>query len=462
MTLFGHSTTVFRFDKGLLAVIGCQALFIACAVILNFEYTMMIFAMVVLVIIALMHSRPDIFLVGLAVVVFCVIWSAYSESPLLPFAQDGFLALSFFIFTAHVVEGQNKSIEWKGMTTAIGLFLAVICLAAIIGFSQGRNPKLIVLELHMLSYFVFYFVLLAGFRTIDDAKYLLKLVFFGGVVACLQYIGILLASGKFHRVATYHADMFPLLLSFSVALSAFASKRSVRIAALCMSVLFVCGLIISLTRAEWAAAALSLTVLGFFLLKGKKIKLRSVVMIVGLILGLGGVVLVLAPDAVSNLVESKSTQQITKRAESFSNTGQDVSLLMRVELDYAAFQRFRQYPVFGAGLGDMVSYKVFSSEHIWGLDSSHLYVLWKMGLVGFLVYGTVIVLILRRSYFVFCNTKEIFFTWFSAGLFSGVCGLILLSFFSSALTKYNLNLTWAISLAIVEFGALRIGEINGK
>jgi hypothetical protein len=312
----------------------------------------------------------------------------------------------------------------------------------------------------MLLYFSFYFILLATLRTIEDAKLIIKFVLIGSAIVCLQYIILQIVEERFLRVATYHADMFPLLLSISIAAAAYLRKSSHRLLAVGMSALLVIGLIISLTRAEWAASGVALLVLMFLMMIDKKIKVKA--WLVGAIVPIFAIaiIVVLDPNIITDILNLKATKQVTQRAESFSNAGEDASLLMRVDLDNTAFQRFRQFPILGAGLGDVVRYKMFSNALIWSLDTSHLYVLWKMGLAGFTIYIFFLGYIINRSYYVFRKTREIFFKWVSAGVLSGFCGLFLLAFFSSALTKYNLNLVWAICLAVVEFGALQIPEQN--
>jgi len=452
---------VFRFDKKIVAALSCFMLFVTAAVFVNFEYTALSAAVVFFIVLAFIHSSPNIFFIGISTLTFCVLWNAYTDAPFMPFIQDVFLGVSVFLFVAHVVEGRGAKLHWSGLSKGMGLFLLMTLLAAVIGYTLGRPLNVLVLEWHMLLYFAFYFIVLVELQEDQNAKLLLKFVFGGGVIACIQYIGILVAAGKFSRIATYHADMYPMLLTLLAALIVYTPKRNLKVIAGGICVLLLSGLIISLTRAEWAASALSLTILGFFLVKDKKVQPKYILLLGALVLFVSAIVLVFAPDTLTSLTESRSTQQITQRAESFSKTGQDVSLMMRVELDLAAIQRIRQFPILGAGLGDKVAYKFFSNLSVWSLDTSHLTMLWKMGIVGFTVYVALLIRVLRRAYFLFRNTKEPFFKWYSAGFFSGFCGLILLSFFSASLTKYNLNLVWAIMIATVEFGALRIGTEHG-
>jgi phosphate/sulfate permease len=81
-----------------------------------------------------------------------------------------------------------------------------------------------------------------------------------------------------------------------------------------------------------------------------------------------------------------------------------------------------------------------------------------MGIVGMTVYISLIISIIRRSWSVFKRTKDIFYKWFSASIFAGMIGMILLSFFSASITKYNLNAMLALLIAVIELEALRLDK----
>jgi O-antigen ligase len=131
---------------------------------------------------------------------------------------------------------------------------------------------------------------------------------------------------------------------------------------------------------------------------------------------------------------------------------------MRVELNNTAFQKFLEFPVLGTGLGSIVKYRYLNIGDTWSLDTSHLQILWKMGIAGGVIYFALLIVIFRRLLFVFRRTGSVFFKCLSCAAFAGFSGLIFLSFFSASLTKYNLNLVWAMILASVEYEAVRLGD----
>ena len=449
-------------DKTFLFVVLAELILLISALFVSFFFTLVVFLCLAAIIISLTGRSPIVYLVGFAVTAVCVLWEFYSENTLLFFVQDIFLALCLYIFILFLISGTRLTLPWKGITKSLGIFVVFTLFAGLVGFYYGRSPQIILLELHMLLYFFFYFILLATLRTVEESKLLVKFVLIGGGIVCLQYIILLVAEERFFRVATFHADMFPLLLGISVAAAIYARMASQRLFAISLSIMLAVGLVISLTRAEWAASGVVVLTLFVLLIIDKRIRVQTWLVAAILPVIIIGIIVVLDPSITSDILTLKATQKVAQRAETISNAEQDASLMMRVELANSAFQRFRQYPILGAGLGDLVSYKIFSHARIWSLDTSHLYVLWKMGLIGFAVYIVFLITILKRSYYVLKNTREIFFKWISAGVFSGFCGLFLLSFFSSALTKYNLNLVWAVCLAVVEYGALQIPKQREK
>ena len=213
-----------------------------------------------------------------------------------------------------------------------------------------------------------------------------------------------------------------------------------------------------MTRAEWVASGIAVIILGGYVLRDPhvrtKISLRLVaVLVVSLFL-----VVLLGEGTVTSLTKSISKTEVGTKASSLGRSLEDLSLLMRVDLDYSAFQRFLEYPLFGAGLGDVVHYRFLNNNATWSLDTSHLQILWKMGVIGFMAYAYFIIKAFQRAKYVFSRADDPFSRWLSVGFLSGWIGLIVLSMFSSALTKYNLNLAIAMVVAAIESEALRLEQ----
>ncbi len=127
---------------------------------------------------------------------------------------------------------------------------------------------------------------------------------------------------------------------------------------------------------------------------------------------------------------------------------------MRVELDYYAIQKFLKHPIFGSGLGDFVKYKIIKenvSPPVYYLDSSWLYMLWKGGIIGFLLFAWIYYRFFKASFFVLRNSKNLSTKIICLGLLSGFIGLSFLALLSPLLIKYKTNFLIVFLFAYIEF-----------
>ena len=161
----------------------------------------------------------------------------------------------------------------------------------------------------------------------------------------------------------------------------------------------------------------------------------------------------------------KLNLSIEQRTKSIVDPLEDVSLLMRVEMSYRAFQRFLGSPIVGKGFGDYLKYKIFkvNSEPNFYIDNTWFYILWKGGIIGFLLFAWVYFRFFKASYFVLNNTKTLNIKIIHIGLISGFIGIFFLAFLSPLLIKYKTNVLIAFLFAYVEFERNKIlnsGEIT--
>ena len=109
-------------------------------------------------------------------------------------------------------------------------------------------------------------------------------------------------------------------------------------------------------------------------------------------------------------------------------------------------------------MGDFVRYKIFvdTKKPINYLDSTWLYLLWKGGIIGFLLFGWLYFRFLKSSFFVLKNSQNILTRAISLGLIAGFIGLIFLGILSPLLIKYKSNVLIAFLFAYIEFERIEI------
>ena len=127
-------------------------------------------------------------------------------------------------------------------------------------------------------------------------------------------------------------------------------------------------------------------------------------------------------------------------------------------MGYYAFLRFSENPFIGKGLGDFVKYKIFLNLKVpnFYIDNSWMYLLWKMGIIGFLIYTIIIFRMLKTSLTIYKKSSNLYNKALSLGIFWGLIGLIFLGFLSPIMFKYKSNFIFAILIAYLEYTRLRI------
>jgi hypothetical protein len=438
------------------ALIVLEVLVIVLAIVI--DYTLL-FAVGVLFVVAtiIFYSRePVLSAIGFSVFSFCILWEQFVGELSVP-VVDICLSFGVVLFIARAIAEGGYSFRWSNLTMVMFVFIILIIVGLILGFLYGRDSTLVLLEGRNLLYYVLFFVTLAAIQHSGQISLLWWIMIIVGVVT-VQYIGLLIVAGAFLRIPTYHADIFPLMIPLAIAALVYEKSAAVRIGCTVLLILYFLGLLISMARAEWVGTGVAVMVLFFFLIWDKKFTLGASLMTFVIMASLLFVAFFLDSGIFTQLSNVIPKSEIGSRASSIGSAFGDMSFLMRVELNYTAFARFLHFPIFGAGLGDVVNYKILYTGSTWSLDTSHLQILWKMGVVGFMTYCWLLVAALKRSSYVFRNSTTQFGKWLGAGIFSGLCGLIVLASFSAAITKYNLNIIIAAVLAFIEYEAVKIED----
>ena len=449
-----HLDEVRRF----LPVFLAEVLLIGVCIVLEYNYVFVAIAGVGVLVFIFASGEPVLASFGAGILLSAILWNAYSvDVPV--FVHDIFLGFGLFVLLLQIIQGQPIQFRWSYLSRAVGFFIVSILIAVALGISYGRDLTLIAVEAHNLLYYVFFFILLGFLRNPERAKFITRFILGVFIFVSVQYVGIILERGSFGRVVSYNADFFVMTLPMFVAMLLY--DRTKRFFATAGIVFTLAGLVISVTRAEWVAATVGSFIVIVIVLREKKFGVKA-----WLFLGMGiafvASLLLIFGSEIESAARFVARSEVGAKAGTLGSALADQSLLMRIELNFTAFKRFLVYPIFGAGLGDVVRYKILAIGAPWSLDTSHLQILWKMGILGFIVYSWLALAVLKRSWFVFVRTNDLFFKWYCVGLLAGWIGTLGLSFFSAALTKYSLNVMFAVFIAVLESEALRLEELQVK
>ncbi len=338
-------------------------------------------------------------------------------------------------------------------------FLAVVTLAAVIGFFKDRSNILIIDEWLMFFAWGFYFVVIKSDLSEKDIRHIIYTVIISSLLVGLYYILEFRLISGVSRFRTDQQHIFNVTIPLLFAVFLYHKNKTVKISAIALTIPMIVAVYITLTRALWLFIPLALIFQYFYYIRSN-IRYAKIgqwlfpILIIGTI-GVVGLFLLNQMLGVQNLLGG--------RLATFKFLEYDPSLLARVELGYYVLQRFQASPLFGTGLADFLRYLYFPTLgrfNVYWLDNSFLQLIWKTGLVGLTVFSIFMFCFLKRCWFVLKNARDEFDKIIGSSMLFSFIALTISSFQCGILVGYRFNFVWAVLLAIIEIRAQQISTIK--
>ncbi len=363
------------------------------------------------------------------------------------YAMDWILFFAFFSWLIQNALGISPPPKKTRLTLPLILFFALLIISTVTGITHGNRFQDVFADLRWFFYYISFFFVLVYARDFKEIERVFWVMLICGTVGAIPEIVGALSSpsfdaltGKklfFTRIAGYHEVNYPLQLVSSIVVFPFFRTFGKRILLLCSALVSSAALFLSYARGSWLAAVggVVLTLVVFapytITLRGNLLKIISGTSVAAVIL------------VALSLSGSFTFETLSARSLTTVNTI-DVSSLQRVTEWQYAWQVFLQHPILGAGLGFIYHFYALGVgpvEQIF-LHNSYLYVLSKMGIVGFLgiiyLYASALVLA-RKSIRTLPHGPEM-------GLLIAFSSMVIVLLIKS-LTTWHLN-TLTISLFI--------------
>jgi len=353
-------------------------------------------------------------------------------------------------FSTYLYYGENpQSVK---LYTGVPLLLMVFYFIAsgILNILEGKN-------ILQVSYQIFQFLL---YLLMFPLLYLMKekrlyfITFYSllviVVISSIEYIlyNVFIYGQRF---VTFQSGFFPIATAILLSYLLYQKRTLNKFIALLLLTIVVTGTIVTLTRTLWFITFIVIILVPLFYLIANK-KMTLVKFLFFLLIAI--VPFLFIKDTGKNIqINKREMQSVEYRTKSVANPLEDASLLMRVELAFYAFERFLKSPVVGNGLGDYIKYKIFADTTLpqYYMDNTWLYLLWKGGIIGFLLFLWLYVRFIKATYFVLINSPDIRTKYICLGLLAGFLGLSFLGLLSPLLIKYKSNALIAFIFAYVEF-----------
>jgi len=371
------------------------------------------------------------------------------------FAYEVLTAFPLVILTLLAVfhyVGKNSTflINFTYLQKPVLLLVLYYSFIALVGLLGNNDTLWILIQLFHFLLYLLIFPIYYLFYKREHYHTSLVMLFIIFMLIALEYIlfnQVLLN----YRFVTFQSGFLPVVSGILFAYIILSKNLVYKIVATIFLFIIIAGAFVTLTRTLWVTTMLVLFFTWIFYLKSTK-KLSAQRIIFYLILLTLPMYLVRDMGG-GNGQQVTSGESIQYRTQSVASPLEDSSFLMRVEFSYYAFLKFLENPVFGSGLHDHLKYKIFNIDDSanYYIDNSWLYILWKGGIIGLLLFLWLYIRFFKTAYFVFHNSKNLKTKYLCLGILSGFLGLSLLGFLSPLLIKYKTNALIVLIFAYVEF-----------
>jgi len=277
-------------------------------------------------------------------------------------------------------------------------------------------------------------------------KYLLLFFILMGMIISLQIIYYYFYVTFGDRVITRQANL--LIISFISALAYilyFSEDIFNKILLGSSMILYLISLIIIMQRSLWIGFIISLFL--FILLYQRKFiksNFKKIVLVFLIFFILFGTYLIYESIVIDKSVLEERTDVIGKKGKTFS-------IGARILSYYHAFRLFLQNPILGKGMGDSIITPYLNQREIGIVDNSYLVVLWKMGIIGFLIFLFLYVKFLTQLIKIITKTKFKLHRLFGIIIISIIVGQMINGLACVIMTLYFFNIIWGVFIAITDY-----------
>lgn len=333
------------------------------------------------------------------------------------------------------------------------------------GLSNGNPGYFVFDEFYRLQYYTFAFTLMYLVKERRLYHLVFNFLIALYVILAFEFIYMNFFGGVVRFVSFQQGYFLIILPVLSAFIYYYRHRFNVALALSVLAVIVAVGLFVTLTRALWVSAAISVGLVAGIIIQQrrgltyKKIFFFLVVFFVPLFFFRGS-----GSSSATGSTNKMTTDKVEYRQQTIADPTQDMSFLMRVELGYYMYLRFIESPVIGQGLGDHVVYQLTSPDRspVYYPDGTWFYILWKGGIIGFALFVWLYWRLLSSAWYVFKRTPDTKTKAYMLGIIAGMLSLFLFSLFNAALNKYKTNIILSIVFAFVEYERLRVDSDTGE
>jgi hypothetical protein len=127
------------------------------------------------------------------------------------------------------------------------------------------------------------------------------------------------------------------------------------------------------------------------------------------------------------------------------------SLQIRFLTYLHVYNEIKKNVLFGQGIGDTIVLPYLNQREISLVDNSYLVIIWKLGLVGFLIFASIYFLFIKKAIYIIQNSKTRLYIVISIVLLSSIIGQLVTGLACSIMSHYYFNFIWGALIGVVYY-----------
>jgi|GEM_PF-1929507 len=407
-------------------------------------------------------ARPFVGLLAIALVTLSV-HSSFTEGH-----RVRFLGFSWYLMDwPLVLMAAGALVRWSAggryrrrylrLPLPLVLLIAYAVFAAVLGLVRGNQPRMVFYDLRPFVYYLtFVFVLVL----VDSRRKLRLLVtswILFSIVGSLWGIALAVSMAPtlayqamgFFRIAGPSEPTYGLMLVFSLSLFPFVRGR-LRILLLVQLLLSATALAFGYTRGSWLGTGVAAALLIGVLARRSPRRLVPLAWV-------GGATLV-ALVPVLFVLGMNPLDFVTSRVQAGLRWSADLAILCRLVEYRVVWAAWQEHPVLGTGLGHLFTFvqPLLGRGHWVYTHGSYLYVLSKMGIVGLVLFLTMLATFLVRGLRTFRRAEDGFLKGVSLGCVTALVFLMVKCFSTWSLNHFLLTMLVGLILGVLQWISVEV------
>ncbi len=343
------------------------------------------------------------------------------------------------------------------------IFIFYLFFQTVRGIHAGYSSKFIFDEtVKYLFYPLGFYFTLGVFRS-DKAnslmlKNLFKFTLIMGTIIVFQMLAYYFLRTGGSRVITRQANLLLYSLMTSLTIIVFKKDLSfIKKSILSLfSLFFIFGMIIFMQRSLWIAVVVSiLTFVIVYLFKSNFKASKLITLIILIILISSSILFMFNVMAKSNTILEERTSEVQDEGVG------TLSLMLRLLSYYEILHKIRKDWIIGMGVGDEIRTSYLNKPIMNIVDNSYLVLLWKFGLIGFLLFSTIFGIALYQMIYLIRNSEGTT-QLFAIIVFTNLIGQFVNGLACVILVLYYYNFIWVSQIAIINILYLKQKKLNNN